>query len=328
MNACLTALRTVFLVGACWACVLAQAQTFPSRPVTLVVPWPAGGAADFAARTLSKELEPLLGQAVIVENAPGAGGSLGVAKALRAPADGHTLILSSPLDLILAPLSFPSASYKPEDARAIALLGSTDLMLVTRKNLSARNLADLVVMMKTGAERPMTYCAMGSGSLQSILGERIAAQAGVQMLGVPYGGLGPCINDLIGGQIDVAYVPVAGPFPGFVDNGSVKAIAVLGNTRNPRLPQLPLASDTPGFEGFAFSVWAGVHVGAGVTDTIAEQLNRAIHAALSRPALRQVLASTGAQVADPMTWVQTQAVYREDVKRYQAMARESVRSRR
>lgn len=302
----------------CWVGTVC-AQPFPNRPVTLMVPWPAGGTADFVARILSRELAPVLGHPVVVENLGGAGGSLGAGKALGAPADGHTLLLSSPLDLILAPMSFPATRYQPEDARAIAILGRTDLMLVTRKDLGVQTLAELVALTKARPEKPPTYCAMGSGSLNHLVGEKMAALAGVKMLAIPYSGLGPCVNDMVAGQVDVAYLSIAGPIPGLVENGSLKALAVLGDTANRRFPKVPLAKATPGFEDFSVSVWAGIHVSAAVPEALAVRLNEAVNAALARPELRQAVQSSGATVFDAMSLAQAQELYMQDVKRHRAM---------
>jgi tripartite-type tricarboxylate transporter receptor subunit TctC len=315
----LTCLRTFTLLGAWCVAALAQAQAFPSRPVTLVVPWPAGGAADFVARALVKELEPLLGQPVVVDNVPGAGGSLGVAKALRAPADGHTLLLSSPLDVILAPLGFPAAGYRSEDARAVSLLGQTDLMLVTRKDLGANTLPELIALIKTLADKPPTYCAMGSGSVNHLVGEKLHALADVKLLAIPYSGLGPCVTDIIGGRVDLAYLPVAGPFPGMVDHGSLKAIAVLGESAHPRLPTVAPARATPGLEDLVVSVWAGIHVHAQVPDARVALLNQAVNAALAKPELRLALQKTGAVVHDAMSSSQAQDGYMLAVKRFKSL---------
>jgi tripartite-type tricarboxylate transporter receptor subunit TctC len=313
--------RSTCLWAVCWCCGLASGQAFPSRPLTIVVPWPASGAADFVARALAKELEPLLGQTVIVENAPGAGGSLGVAKALRAPADGHTLILSSPLDVVLAPLSFPSAGFTAQDARAVILLGHTDLMLVTRPELGAQSLADLVAMLKTRAEKPLSYCAMASGSPQQLIGLRISALAGVKLLEVPYSGLPDCVKNLIGGQIDLAFLPITGYFPGLVDQDRIKGIAALGTARHARLPQLPLAQETRGFEGLSMSLWAGLHVHAQVPEAAVQRLHEAATAAMQAPGFRNAIASTGGTQLPPMSLSDVQRAYEADVQRFQTMAK-------
>lgn len=263
----------------------------------------------------------LLGQPVIVENLPGAGGSLGTKKALSAPADGHTLLLGSQLDLILAPLSFPSASYAPEDARAIALLGRTDLMLVARKDLGANSLAELMSLMKSRPDKPLSHCATGTGSLNSLVAERISASAGVPLLAVPYSAMTQCVNELVAGLIDLAVLPIAGPFPGFVDNGSLKALAVFAESPHRRFPKLPPAQATLGFEGFSASLWASVHVSKMVPDAIAEQLNRAVYAALANPEVRQTIESTGGTIYAPMTLAQAQATYLKEVQRVRDRAK-------
>jgi tripartite-type tricarboxylate transporter receptor subunit TctC len=287
----------------------------------MMVPWPAGGGSDFAARILSKEMGASLGQNIIVENAPGAGGSLGTSRALRAPADGHTLILSTPIDMILAPLTFASATYKADEAKTIAFVGRTDLMIVTRKDLPVANLAELVALMKTRADKPLSYCSPGIGSLYHLVGERLNAAAGVKSLHVPYSGFPQCVNDLVGGQVDFAYLAIGGPFPGFVDNGNIKGIAVLGTSPSSRLPKLPLASATKGFEGFVFSIWVGLHVNGKVPDAAAEVLNKAAYAVLAKPEVRSAIEQSGAMVGQPMNLQQAQAAYLEEIKLYEGIAK-------
>lgn len=299
----------------------AHAQTFPSKQINMVVGWPAGGGGDFVARLLSKEMATTLGQNILVENLPGAGGSIGNSRALKAPADGHTVIVSSPIDMILAPLTFASATYKAEDARTIAFVGRTDLMIVTRKDLPVSNLAELIALMKTRADKPLSYCTPGNGSLYHLVGERLNAAAGVKSLHVPYTGFPQCITDLVGGQVDFSYFAIGGPLPGFVDNGSVKAIAVLGNVPSSRFPKLPLASATQGFEGFSFSVWVGLHVNAKVPDAAAEVLNKSAYAALAKPDVRMAIEQSGAVVASPMGLQQAQAAYLNEIQVYESIAR-------
>jgi tripartite-type tricarboxylate transporter receptor subunit TctC len=305
----------------CWCSGLAYGQTFPSRPVTIVVPWPAGGAGDFGARTLAKELEPLLGQPVLVENVPGAGGSLGVGRALRAPADGHTLILSSPLDVVLAPLNFPAAGYTVHDTRAVILLGRTDLMLVTRADLGASSMDELVALLKANPDKPLSYCALTGPSAQRFIGHRLTTLTGGTLLEVPYSGLPDCIKNLVGGQIDMAFLAIAGPFPALVEQGRVKAIATLGKARHPRLPQLPAAQETPGFEDLAMSYWGGLHVHAQVPEAVVRQLHQAATAAMQSPGFRKAMEATGVSLYEPMSLAEVQEAYLQDVKRFQDAAR-------
>lgn len=315
-------LPVLALIAALGVCIgAARAQTFPSKPINMVVAWPAGGGGDFVARIMSKEMSSTLGQNIIVENLPGAGGSLGNSKALKAPADGYTVLVTSPIDTILAPLTFTSASYKADDFKTIAFVGRTDLMIVTRKDLPVSNLAELVALMKSRSDKPLTYCSPGNGSLYHLVGERLNAAAGVKSLHVPYSGFPQCVNDVVGGQVDFAYVAIGGPFPGFVDNGNLKAIAVLGDAPSSRFPKLPLASATKGFEGFSFSVWVGLHVNAKVPDAAADALNKSAYAALAKPEVRKSIEQSGAVVGSPMNLQQAQAAYLHEIQLYEGIAK-------
>lgn len=314
-------IRCGLLAGAAFAIFAAQAQSFPSKQITVVVPWPAGGATDASGRVLANELKAALGQNVIVENPAGAGGSLGVVKALAAPADGHTLIMSSQMDVVLAPLTYKSATFRAEDVKTVALIGQTSMMVVVRKELPAANLSELVALMKAAKAKPLSYCTPGLGTIYRLIGERMNTLMQTQSLHVPYPGFGQCLNDLAGGVVDFAFVPIAGPFPGYVDKGMVRAIAVMGDKPNPRLPNVPLASVSKGFESLNYSLWGGVHVSAKVPDTIVEALNKAVLAALAKPEVRKTLEATGATVFEPMTAVQAHAYYLKDAQALEAMAK-------
>jgi tripartite-type tricarboxylate transporter receptor subunit TctC len=297
----------------------AQAQTFPSKPLTLAVAVPPGGALDFIARLLGKEMAASLGQQILVENNPGAGGTLGTNKAMKAPADGHTMMLSSPTEVILAPLNYNSAQYKAEDLRTIRVVGHTGLMVVVRKGLAAGNLAELVALMKANADKPLTFCSPGNGSLYHLIGEKLNATAGVKSVHVPYSGFPQCMTDLIGGNIDFAVLPLAGPFPGAVDSGGIRAIAMLSNAPSTRFPKVPVASATKGFEGFVFSVWSAVHVNGKVPDAAAEVLNQHVNAALAKPEVRSAIEQSGAAVSPSMTLKQAQDEYQKEIALYTSM---------
>jgi tripartite-type tricarboxylate transporter receptor subunit TctC len=306
-------------LGLCAGTVFAQ--TYPNKMLTMIVPWPAGGATDVAGRLIANELKTSLGQNVMVENAVGAGGSIGTSKALSAPADGYTLLVSSQQDVVLAPLTYKSATFKAEDAKTVALLGHTSVMIVVRKDLPANTLAELVALMKTQTTKPLSYCTPGTGTIYPLIVERMNAMVQTKNLQVPYAGFGQCLNDVAGGVVDFSVVPIAGPFPGFVDKGSVRALAVLSDKPNPRLPTVPLANLTKGFEGFTFSLWSAVHVSAKVPDAIVEQLNKATLAALAKPEVRKPLEASGATIFDPMTVQQAHAFYLKDAKLLEALSK-------
>ena len=299
-----------------------HAQNFPSKPLTMAVAAPAGGALDFVGRLLAKEMAVSLGQQVIVENSPGAGGTLGTTKALRAPADGYTMMMTSPVEMIFGPLNYNSAQYKPEDARTILFVGRTDVVLVTRKGLPVSNLAELIALMKTNAQKPLSYCSPGTGSLYHLIGEKLNAIAGVQSVHAPYNGFPQCATDLAGDTtIDFAFLPLAGPFPGFIDSGNLKAIALLSTTTNSRFPKLPTASTTKGFEDFAFSIWAGIQVNGKVPDAVAEVLLKHATAALAKPEVRTAIEKTGSVIAQSMTLRQAQDEYVKEIALYTSISK-------
>ncbi len=313
------------LFGLAAACLLgapSHAQTFPNKPLTIVVPAPAGGALDILARQFGKEMSATMGQQIIVENAPGAGGSLGIGKAMRAPADGYTLMLTSPIETIFAPLNYKSAQYKAEDSRAVLNIGRTSVMLVTRKDLPASSLSELVALMKTRADKPLSYCSPGIGSLYHLIGEKLNATAGVKSVHVPYSGFPQCLTDLLGNNtIDFAFLPVAGPFPGAVDSGGLKAIAMLSPAPVSRLPKVATASATKGFEDFVFSIWAGIHVSAKVPEAVVEILSTHARAALAKPEVRADIAQRGGTVAPDRTLKQEQEDYLKEIQIYTAISK-------
>jgi tripartite-type tricarboxylate transporter receptor subunit TctC len=315
-------LRLAALIASLGFCAgAAFAQAYPNKMLTMIVPWPAGGATDVAGRLIANELKTSLGQNIVVENVAGAGGSIGSSKALSATADGHTLLVSSQQDVVLSPLTYKSATFKAEDAKTVALLGHTSVMIVVRKDLPANTLAELVTLMKSPTTKPLSYCTPGTGTIYPLIVERMNAMVQTKNLQVPYAGFGQCLNDVAGGVVDFSVVPIAGPFPGFVDKGSVRALAVLSDKPNPRLPTVPLANLTKGFEGFTFSLWSAVHVSAKVPDAIVEQLNKATLAALAKPEVRKTLEASGATLFDPMTVQQAHAYYLKDVKLLEALSK-------
>ncbi len=297
----------------------AHAQNFPNKKISFMVPWPAGGATDVVARLLSNELQSSLGQPVIVENPVGAGGSIGTTKALKAPADGHTLLMSSQQDLVLAPFSYKSANFKHEDAQTIAMVGYTSVMVVVRNSLPAQTLSDLVTLMKAKTDKPLSYCTPGAGTIYPLIVERINSQLQTKNLQVPYPGFGQCLTDLAGERIDFAILPIAGPFPDFVESGKIRGLAVLSDKPNVRFPKMPLANATKGFENLNFSLWSAVHVSSAVPAPIVQQLSKAVLAALAKPEIRKSIEASGASLFEPMTVQQAHAYYLNDVKQLGAL---------
>ena len=306
----------------CSAAVLqAAAQTFPSKAVNLVVPYPAGGPSDFVARQLQPELNRLLGQPVIIENIGGVGGAIGIQKVLSAPADGYNMTLGTPMELVLAPLAMSAVKFKPDDMKLAAQLVTTTMVLITRKDLPANNVEELIAMAKKPGAKELSYGSVGPGSLYHLIGEKFAQQTGTKMLHVPYKGAAPLMTDLMGGQIDMVFIPLAGSTPAMITEGKVKALGLTTKAPHPRFPNIPALAAQKGMEGFEFDLWAGIEVPKNTPADVTAKLNKAIYEALQNADIRKAYEATGNTVAKPMSPEELARVYNSETSRYQAIAK-------
>jgi tripartite-type tricarboxylate transporter receptor subunit TctC len=304
------------LVLACLLPAAAQAQN-----ATLVVPYPAGGPSDFAARVVVPELQKALGQTFIVDNVGGVSGALGIQKALAAAADGQTMVLASPMELVLAPLTVQAVKHKPEDLRPAAVMVSTTLVLAARKELPVSTLDELLALQKRPGAQPLSYGSAGIGSLYHLVAEVLSQQTGAPMTHVPYKGTAPMVNDLVGGQIDIAFLPMAGPVPQMIREGKIKALGVTAKQPHPLFPQVPAMATHKALERFEFDLWAGLFVSRKVPDAAVDRLNAAVLQALQNPEVRKAYESTGNVVMRPMSGAALAAFYNAEIARYTAIAR-------
>jgi tripartite-type tricarboxylate transporter receptor subunit TctC len=298
---------------------LAHAQ-YPSRQVNMVVAFPAGGPSDVVARVMAKAISEQTNQPVIVENVVGVGGSLGVLKAANAPADGHTILAGSPLELIYTPLGVAAAKNKPEDMRMAALMGRTVMVIAVRKDLPVNTMAELVAYAKK-ADKPLAFGSTGVGSLYHLMAEDAAKIGGFKALHAPYNGLAPYLKDLMGGVLDWAVLPAAGPVPGAIDGGQIKAIAVVSGAPIARLPKVPSIRETSGFSNYDYSIWIGLQVSKNTPDAIAASLNSAVLAALAKPDVRKSVEAAGVVLAPPMTLNRLDSFYKEEIAAGAAVAK-------
>lgn len=308
-------LRTLF-AGLLLAATAAHAQN-----ATLVVPYPAGGPSDFAARTVLPDLQKALGQTFIVDNVGGVSGALGVQKTLAAAADGNTMVLASPMELVLAPLTVQAVKHKPEDLRPAAVMVSTTLVLAARSALPAATLDDLLALQKKPGAQPLTYGSAGIGSLYHLVGEVFSQQTGALMTHVPYKGTAPMVTDLVGGQIDIAFLPMAGPVPQMIKDGKIKALGVTARQPHPLFPQVPALAAHKALDKFEFDLWAGLFVSRKVPDAAVDRLNAAVLQALQNPEVRKAYESTGNVVMKAMSGAALTAFYNAEIARYTAIAR-------
>ncbi len=315
------ALRTALslLVGLALAGSVA-AQTFPSKPVSMIVAFPPGGGSDVLGRAVGKGMSEVFGQPVIVENVVGVGGALGVLKVANAQPDGYTLLAGSPLELIYTPLGLAAAKNKPEDVRLAALVGYTPIAIVVRKDLPANTLEEFVALAKK-ADKPLSFGSTGIGSLYHLMAEKALQTAGAQGLHAPYNGMAPYLKDLMGGVIDFAVVPLVGPVIGAIDGGQIKALAVASSQPLARLPKLRLASATKGFEDYQFSIWIGIEASAKTPDAQMAAVHKAAYTALGNPDIRKIIETAGSTVAEPMTLAQLDAFYKKETAKGAAIAK-------
>lgn len=296
-------------------------QVLSTKTLNLIVPYPAGGGSDINARLASPELSRLLGVPTIVDNVPGASGSLGVMKALNAPADGSTLLLGSPMELMLTPLTLASARYKAEDFRPIGIMAVTSMVLLARKDLKASNTDELLALMRAPGAKELSYGSIGPGSLYHLLGERFMQQTGTKMLHVPYKGMAPVLQDLMGGVIDLVFAPLGGNVPDLINSGSVKALGLAATTPHETLSTIPLIRSSKGLEDFVYSLWSGVQVSRRVPEAMQARLHEVFNQVMQNASVRKGVEAGGSKVPPPQTLEELYRDYRKEVENYQAMAK-------
>jgi tripartite-type tricarboxylate transporter receptor subunit TctC len=311
------ALVGLLMGGPTWA------QTFPSKPVTLMVPYPAGGVSDVIARSLNNVLAKHLGQTVIVENLGGASGGIAAQKVLNSPPDGHMIFQGSPNELILAPLSNAAVKYKPEDFRLVQMITVNPLVMLARKDLPASNGDELVAHARksAGEGKPLTFASVGPGSLYHLLGEHMSKVTGVPMTHVPYKGGAPAVQDLMGGQVDIFMTPYGKGQVQLVADGKLKAPAVLSAERQDLFKQVPALNESVALKGFVFETWAGFFVHKDTPDPVVQALHRALGEVANDMTVRKTLEAQAMIVPRPQSLVVLDKLYAENTAKYQAIAR-------
>jgi len=305
--------------GLVFASSPARAQGFPSKMLNLVVPYPPGGASDFVARLIQPEYQKQMGQQLVVENIGGVGGALGVQRVLSGPADGHTQLLATPMELVLAPLALSAVKFKPEDIRLAGMIASTSVVLLVPASSPARTIDEFVALAKG---RQLNVGNVGVGSLYHLMAEKFAQQAGVKFTHVPYKGGGPLVTDIVGGTIDASFFPLAGPTPGMIRDGKIRALGISAVKPHAMFPDVPSISGHRTFPGFNYDIWIGVQVPRSTPDAAVDRINAAMNAVLQNPEVRKGLEGTASTVAEPLNRAELDRLYRAEVERYQAIAKD------
>lgn len=317
-------IKTLFgsLLVAASAMASAWASNYPAKPISLIVPYPAGGPSDFFARKVQPDAATQLGQhPIIIENLGGAGGSIGMSKLINSPADGYTVSLGSPMELVLAPMAIQGVKYKPEDFRLVAQFATTNTILAVRNSLNIKTVDELLAHARRNADKPLTYGSVGPGSLYHLIGEKFSQLTKVQMLHVPYRGIAPLLTDLMGGQIDMAFLPMAGSIPQTLLDGKIQGLAVTAKTPHPLFKQFPAMAAMKGLEAMEFDIWAGIQVHKNTPDSIVNALNKAFYASAEMPETRKALEGSGNVVLSPRSPAELARIYQGEIERYRAIAR-------
>lgn len=268
----------------------ASAQSYPQRPVRLIVPYAPGGSADIAARLVSEAWSKSLGGTIVVENRAGAGGNIGVDAVAKAPADGYTIGLQT-VSLAINPGLFPRMPYDTlKDLSPIGMVASSQHVLVVNNNVPARNLKELISVAKAKPGK-LTYGSAGNGSTFHMSAELFKSVANVSIVHIPYRGGGPALVDTIAGQVDMSF-PVVSAAQQHVTGGKLKALAVTGSKRTPLLPDVPTAAEA-GLPDYTFETWFMVFAPAGTPKPVVDKLNAALNTALATQANKDRMLKEG-----------------------------------
>ncbi len=285
--------RRALIAAAALLATQAMADTFPSKPVTLVVPNPPGGVVDTSARLLGDPLAKLMGQPVVIENKGGASGNIAYQQVAGAPKDGYTLLISYSAYHVGNPSLFSKMPWAQKDFVPVALLTAATNVIAAHPSVPPSTLKDFVAYLKANPGK-LNYASQGNGSLSHVGTELFQANTGTEMLHVPYKGSGPAIQDVLGGQVQV-FMTTPPSVMQHVQAGKLKAFAVTGKTRHPGLPNVPTTAEA-GLAGFEVEAWVGLFAPAGTPPAVVQQLTEKVKAALATPEAKAVADRTGIEI--------------------------------
>ncbi|SCV00752.1 Extra-cytoplasmic solute receptor [Cupriavidus necator] len=276
------------------------ADNFPAKSLSLVVPYPAGGASDTSARIFGESISKSVGQQVVVENYGGGTGLIGANKVLGAPADGYTFFHGSINEVFLAPMLNPAARYKPQDFQLVAPISDANIVLLVRNGIAVDTLDKFLDYAKQSKGKPLTYATVGIDSIYHLMGDALAARLGVPFLHVPYKGGAPALQGLAGGEVDFAILPYQSSFDSMQQQGRLKVLSSFAKALPPALKHIPLISQSRLVPDFEYSIGGGYFVRQGTPASRVAVLRKAIGEALAKPEIRAKLEAEGRTVAQPI----------------------------
>jgi len=281
------------IVALVLAVPLAQAQDYPNRTITLVVPYSAGGGNDAMARIVAEHMSKTLGQQIVIENRGGAGGTIATRAVAKSPPDGYTLVIGGTGTLAVNPTLYANVGYDPrKDFAPIGLIATSALVILVHPRVEANSVKELIALARKEPAK-LNYASAGPGSGIHLATELFASMAGIKLTHIPYRGSAPALNDLLGGHVDI-YFSSLPPAVGIASEGKVRALAVTGLQRSHVFPDLPTVAEA-GLPGYEAVLHYGIAAPAGTPRPIVDKLNAALREALAAPETKALLINTGAE---------------------------------
>ncbi|MGA9090250.1 MAG: tripartite tricarboxylate transporter substrate binding protein [Bradyrhizobium sp.] len=272
----------------------ALAQPYPSRTITMVIPFPPGGSTSIVGRVMADKMSQLLGQSIVIDNRAGAGGTVGTRAVARSDPDGYTLLVGYTGTLAIGPSLYKNPGYDPrKDFAPIGMIGNAPTSLVVHPSFPAHTVAELIAYAKAHPGK-VNFGSAGAGTVSHITGEYFARSAGITLVHIPYKGTAPALSDLLGGHIPMAFAPIPATHAN-VSAGLLRALAVTGTTRSSLLPEVPTMPES-GLPGFDASLYYGLVAPAGTPRPVIDTLNKALRAALASDEVKKQLALDGTEI--------------------------------
>jgi tripartite-type tricarboxylate transporter receptor subunit TctC len=298
----------------------ARAEPYPSRPVTLIVPQAAGGTNDIVGRLVGQKLGEVMNASVVVDNRPGAGGNIGTQLVAKGPKDGYTLLMTISSSQAINPALYKNAGFDPvKDFKPVGLIGAVPNVLLVNPSFPAKDFTEFLKLARQKGAN-YQYASAGNGTLNHLLGEMLNSMAGISLQHVPYKGVAPALNDVLGGQLPIVFASLPSALS-HIKAGKLRALAVSGDRRSPVLPDVPtIAEAVPGYNG---TLWIGLFAPAGVPPDVLATLQDATRKALAAKDLRDKLDQQGVEIAAPTTPDQFSKLLQDDLAKWARIVKAS-----
>jgi len=293
---------------------IAQADTYPNRPIKLIITWPVGGFADTLGRTVANQLGPILGQQIVVENRGGANGMIGADAVAKAAPDGYTLMFQSVTSHAINPTMYSKTPYSTEkDIIPLAVIAQVPLLLVANPNLAAKNIAELIALAKKEPDT-LSYASFGNGSASHLAGALLTNQAGIKITHIPYKGGAPAITDTLSGQVPMSFSAFGVALP-HVKSGKLIALGTTGPSRAKLLPDVPAIEESGNLKGYEMSIVYAVWAPAGMPAPIISRLTKALEQIVASSAFKEKVTNDGGEVMNLSTPVESNTYFQKEMQR-------------